>query len=83
MSAPSRGAHAQGSNPYKLLFPVIVAFVCIDIYSVNFQVIVSNGELSSFFTRPIRGVIMSITIVAILLYILASLIRPRFQEKTP
>ncbi|MFV0383801.1 tripartite tricarboxylate transporter permease [Paracoccus sp. (in: a-proteobacteria)] len=97
--------------PYNLLFPVIVAFTCIGIYSVNYQIadivvllvfgflglgmralnfevaplllgfvlgpmieeyfrrslLVSGGELGTFFERPIAGAIMSIT-AAILLW---------------
>ncbi|WP_224769533.1 tripartite tricarboxylate transporter permease [Pseudosulfitobacter pseudonitzschiae] len=97
------------SIPYNLLFPVIVAFVCIGIYSVNYQVmdlfvllgfgflgwgmkalnfevaplllgfvlgpmmeenfrralVVANGEVSTFITRPISGVIMVITFMII------------------
>ncbi|MEC7299741.1 MAG: tripartite tricarboxylate transporter permease [Pseudomonadota bacterium] len=91
--------------PYNYLFPVIVAFTCIGIYSVNYQIvdvfvllafgflglgmralnfevaplllgfvlgpmieeyfrrslIVSRGDLGSFFDRPIAGTILAIT----------------------
>ncbi|OWU84509.1 hypothetical protein ATO6_12575 [Oceanicola sp. 22II-s10i] len=103
--------------PYHLLFPVIVAFVCIGIYSINYQVmdifvllafgflgwgmkalnfevaplllgfvlgpmmeenfrralVVSNGEVSTFLTRPIAGVIMTIALLIIAWFVLKGL----------
>ncbi|WP_109467193.1 tripartite tricarboxylate transporter permease [Albibacillus kandeliae] len=107
------------SIPYHLLFPVIVAFVCIGIYSVNFQVmdiyvllafgffgwgmkalnfevaplllgfvlgpmmeenfrralVVSNGEIATFLTRPISGVIMGASLLIIAWFTVAGLRR--------
>jgi TctA family transporter len=100
--------------PYNYLFPVIVAFTCIGIYSVNYQIvdvfvllafgflglgmralnfevaplllgfvlgpmieeyfrrslIVSRGDLGSFFDRPIAGTILVIT-AAIVIWAIA------------
>ena len=110
--------------PYNLLFPVIVAFTCIGIYSVNYQIVdifvllvfgflglgmkalkfevaplllgfvlgpmievyfrrsmlVSAGDLGSFFDRPIAGTILVIT-AGILVWAVASMLRKTLRER--
>lgn len=110
--------------PYNLLFPVIVAFTCIGIYSVHYQVmdiailvafgflgvgmkalkfevaplllgfvlgpmieqffrrslIVANGDLGTFFQRPIAGTIMTI-LIAIILVAVAANIRGKMRAR--
>lgn len=110
--------------PYNLLFPVIVAFTCIGIYSVNYQIadifvllgfgflglgmralkfevaplllgfvlgpmieeyfrralIVSRGDMGSFFDRPIAGTILAITF-AILVWAIGSKVFAAFRAR--
>ena len=110
--------------PYNLLFPVIVAFTCIGIYSVNYQIVdifvllvfgflglgmkalkfevaplllgfvlgpmievyfrrsmlVSGGDLGSFFDRPIAGTILVIT-AGILVWAVGSMLRKTLRDR--